>query len=426
MNDVAPFSIVAAVPIAPVSFPQAPPCKAGFPCPGGGGRLAVFMDGQPAIVQRPTLGCHYPRGIVGINEQEVVDHPILLSDTDDDEAGNDSFDEFYSREVCFMNAREGCAMTTSKRVENLGPPKKTAAGKENSQRQFPMMARSMPLPPALLAAPVAAAPAPVVVELSVPTYNGVSIGICGGMGPMAGCMLHQIIIANTIAAGDQDHVDVIHLSTSTRVPDRTAYLQGKIEQNPGEIVATVARNIGNCAAQSSNKVVCGAPCNTFHSPQIWSEFVRQLEDQPNVEVVNMLEETAKLVKDLCPGARKIGLMSTTGTRSTGVYNTVLEPFGFSVLEVPEAQQDELHDAIYNPEWGIKAVSPVTPQARGKCVAYVKMLVEQGAEAIILGCTEFPLALPEKSMRGVPLVNPMVALGRALVAAAAPKKLKPLQ
>lgn len=139
----------------------------------------------------------------------------------------------------------------------------------------------------------------------------------------------------------------------------------------------------------------------------------------------MLQETGRLVQELVPGTVKIGLMSTTGTRGTGVYKDVLKRVGFSIVEVPESIQEELHDTIYNPTWGIKAVSPCTPIARERFVSYVQILVEMGAESVILGCTEIPLALPEKAMFGVPLVNPMVALGRALVRDAAPDKLKPL-
>ena len=93
--------------------------------------------------------------------------------------------------------------------------------------------------------------------------------------------------------------------------------------------------------------------------------------------------------------------------------------------MPEADQAGLHDAIYNPEWGVKAVSPVTPRAREAFLHYAGMLVDMGADAIILGCTEIPLALPEMYLRGVPLVNPVLALARALVQHSAPWKLRPL-
>lgn len=242
---------------------------------------------------------------------------------------------------------------------------------------------------------------------------------------MAGVMLHQIIIENTIASGDRDHLHVIHMSNSATVPDRTAFLEGRIHENPALGMARVVTSIAIAGDTTHSKVVVGVPCNTFHSPQIWDPFERSLTSAPNLATIHMLEETGKLVRLLGPGLTKVGLMSTSGTRRTGVYRDIMKPLGLDIVEVPESIQEELHDTIYNPQWGIKAVSPVTQKARERFVVYAKILVELGAEAVILGCTEIPLALPEKSMHGVPLVNPMVALGRALVAAAAPEKLKPL-
>jgi len=78
--------------------------------------------------------------------------------------------------------------------------------------------------------------------------------------------------------------------------------------------------------------------------------------------------------------------------------------------------------IYHPSWGIKARSPVTEKARNQAVEALRILLDLGAEAVILGCTELPLAVPEREWEGVPLVDPMVALARAMIREAAPSKL----
>merc|ERR1712046_310445 len=124
----------------------------------------------------------------------------------------------------------------------------------------------------------------------------------------------------------------------------------------------------------------------------------------------MLEQTALMLKEAFPEVTKVGLMSTTGTRQTGVYRELLEPMGYTVLEVEEAVQEELHGSIYNTEWGIKAVTPCTEKARNNFMRYTELLAQQGAEAVILGCTEIPLALPEATLeftgRVIPLVDPV--------------------
>ena len=51
------------------------------------------------------------------------------------------------------------------------------------------------------------------------------IVIGGGVGPMAGVELHKRVIENTLTDGtDQSHMEVLHLSRSGDVPDRTGFL----------------------------------------------------------------------------------------------------------------------------------------------------------------------------------------------------------
>lgn len=240
------------------------------------------------------------------------------------------------------------------------------------------------------------------------------IGILGGVGPMAGVQLHKLIIQNTLNGGtDQGHLTIFHHSESAIIPDRTAFLLGQITNDPAVAMCNVAGRL--TAGLEGKEMIAGVPCNTFHAPKIWNHFIRLLkEGNINVRLVHMLKETAKLIQDSYPGITNIGLMSTTGTRQVNVYGEILTPLGYKILEVPEKLQDKLHDSIYNPDWGIKAVSPVSKQARSNFEKYTQLLIQSGAQAIILGCTEIPLALPQAQYQGVPLVDPMLALARALI------------
>eukprot|EP00746_Dinoflagellata_sp_MGD_P022364 gnl/MRDRNA2_/MRDRNA2_152299_c0_seq1.p1 gnl/MRDRNA2_/MRDRNA2_152299_c0~~gnl/MRDRNA2_/MRDRNA2_152299_c0_seq1.p1 ORF type:complete len:359 (+),score=61.68 gnl/MRDRNA2_/MRDRNA2_152299_c0_seq1:83-1159(+) len=264
----------------------------------------------------------------------------------------------------------------------------------------------------------------------VPGKQEAILGIGGGVGPAAGVGLHLKIIENTITDGtDQSHFKVYHFSRSPSVPDRTKFLLGEISENPGEGMAEVMAALKAAAETTGGIAVAGVPCNTFHAPKVWSRFLARMEELgatgKTVRIVHMLEETVRLIQDLAPNCRKIGLMSTTGTRKSRVYRDLLEPKGYEVVEVPEAMQAEVHDTIYNKEWGIKAVSPVTEKAVSNFHRYTQTLIKQGAEAVILGCTEIPLAMPDHEFEGVPLVDPVVALARAMIALANPDKLQPL-
>lgn len=135
---------------------------------------------------------------------------------------------------------------------------------------------------------------------------------------------------------------VIHVSRSPHVFDRTKYLLGEIEINPGEGMADSINALRIAAETNGNIAICAVPCNTFHAPKIWDRFMARLEelgsDGSTLRVVHMLEETVKMIKEVSPNCKNVGLMSTTGTRSTKVYRNLLEPQGYTVTEVPESQQ----------------------------------------------------------------------------------------
>ncbi len=175
----------------------------------------------------------------------------------------------------------------------------------------------------------------------------------------------------------------------------------------------------------NREIIFGVPCNTFHAPEIFNRFFLLLKRRRvPLRVQHMIRETGDFIRSFFPDMRKIGLMSTTGTRKAGVYQKVLKSYGFEVIEVPESLQAELHDSIYNKVWGIKAVSPVSGKAGNNFERYAGMLQRSGAEAVILGCTEIPLALPGKEFEGMPLVDPVMVLARALIRETDGEKLKP--
>ena len=249
--------------------------------------------------------------------------------------------------------------------------------------------------------------------------------IGGGVGPMAGVELHKKIIENTQTGGkDQDHFELWHLSRSPDIPDRTEFLTGKIQINPAEGMARTFLLADKMLKTVKRQGVGGVTCNTFHAPEIFNVFIRTLEEKnSNIKVLNMIEETGKYLRNEFSDSNKIGLMSTTGTRKANIYPNILKPLNFDIIEVDESKQDELHDTIYNLQWGIKAVSPVSEKARKRFEHYAGELIDKGAEALILGCTEIPLALPGIEYQGIPLIDPVQVLARALIKDANENKLK---
>lgn len=277
--------------------------------------------------------------------------------------------------------------------------------------------------------------------------------IGGGVGPMAGVELHRKIIEHTLTDGtDQDHFDVIHLSLASRISDRTLFLLESDGVNPGDEMADVVeialRGLGKGEGGSApgKQCIVGVPCNTFHAPPIFDRFLSRMDffpgkedgrsinnrdsggptiSGPTVKVVHMLQETLDLIRQLQPDAGTVGLMSTTGTRRSRVWHELLESAGYDIVEVEESVQPELHETIYHPEWGLKAVSPASETACGRFANYADALISDGADVLVLGCTEIPLALPGLRFRNTPLVDPVLALARGMIREGDADKLRPL-
>ena len=138
----------------------------------------------------------------------------------------------------------------------------------------------------------------------------------------------------------------------------------------------------------------------------------------------MVGETAKYIRENFPESA-VGVLSTNGTRNTGLYKQVIEEYSLTCIEPNDTLQNKVHSAIYDETFGIKAFSsPVTNRAHDQLVAAIQELKTQGAQVIILGCTELPLALREKSYYGLHVIDPNRILARALISAIDPGKLNP--
>lgn len=245
------------------------------------------------------------------------------------------------------------------------------------------------------------------------------------MGPFAGLDLAAKIFENTLAAKDQDHLPVALLSYPGTIPDRTAFLLSRESShetvNPAGAIAQVLRDLDGLGA-----VVAGIPCNTSHSPAIFDSIVQHLrESRCRIKLIHMVREVEASILREHQGMKRVGILCTTGTSKTGLYQACFASGGLEAV-MPEAreQAEWVHDSIYNPVYGIKAVSkPVAAEARDRLISALGSLKQRGCEAVVLGCTEIPLALPERELIGLPLIDPTAILARALIRETAPERLR---
>jgi aspartate racemase len=247
------------------------------------------------------------------------------------------------------------------------------------------------------------------------------IGVIGGVGPQAGLDFTAKIFSNTRAVRDQDHLSCLLVSCPTIIPDRTAFLLSKEEKNPAFGMFESAQRLYMAGAR-----LAVVACNTAHAERIFSPFRTMVKESlPDLEVINMLETCALFVKS--SQARRMGLLATIGTYNSKVYREYFkEDDGFILIEPDPEGQEKLHEAIYSEEFGIKTCSAgIMPKAKELISREIHRLIEQGAEAVILGCTELPLAVQAQDF-SVPIIDPALIAARYLIKLTAPEKLLPLQ
>jgi len=172
---------------------------------------------------------------------------------------------------------------------------------------------------------------------------------------------------NSICAAqrDQDYPDVL-LYSKASVPDRTAYLLGESGQSPLPSMVAALQ-----AMEQAGAGVIAIPCATAH------HFYDELQAAVNVPVLDMLELTAQALAQ--QGIEKAGLLCTQGSYHSGVFAQRLKNAGITTLLPSESRA--LMDMIYAIKLG------ETPQS---IETFAKPLFEQGAEKIILGCTELSI------------------------------------
>lgn len=220
-----------------------------------------------------------------------------------------------------------------------------------------------------------AAPAPKVI-----------LGIFGGMGPEATANLYQLIVKLTPATRDQDHIPTL-IYSQPGVPDRTA----AIASGDPSVIPFLVEGVTRLEKAGASFIVI--PCNTAHY------FYEPMAKAVRIPILHMIREAVAEVAARHPGARKVGLLATSGTISTGLYEKEFAARGITVVTpAPELQQSCVMKAVY----GIKAGGD-----RRQCEEWLylagKDLESRGAEVVVLGCTEIPLAFnPDRS--GVPVVN----------------------
>lgn len=243
------------------------------------------------------------------------------------------------------------------------------------------------------------------------------IGIVGGLGPFAHIDFERKLLdaASELigARRDQDFPQWV-LSSIPQTPDRTEAFFGEADDPTPSLSQSLERLRG---AGADFAVVA---CNTVHL------FLERLREESPLPIISLIEVTADEAARIAPDG-SVGLLATSGTLRSRLYHDPLETRGlhpvspFDLEGGETLQQRNVMEPIYGP-WvdgrhqggGIKTDGG-SEEARVLLeLAAEQLVAEGGADVLIAGCTEIPLALEGTEVAGRPLLDPARLLARATV------------
>ncbi|EKD99590.1 MAG: hypothetical protein ACD_22C00226G0002 [uncultured bacterium] len=204
--------------------------------------------------------------------------------------------------------------------------------------------------------------------------NNKKVGIIGGVGPQATQFIYGKIIdlsQSKYGAKNNDDYPQI-LIESVPVPDFISDTS-RIEEAKEMLIKSV-QSLTNAGA---TRLCIGS--NTVHI------LLEELKKITEVEFISMIELVAK--KCVKHGFNKVGLLGTPVLVKSGLYEQELKNSGVELV-LPTEDEIEIADSIIRDVLaGQKAFDK-----KHEYIGALNDLFSRGAQAIVLGCTELPLAI----------------------------------
>lgn len=228
------------------------------------------------------------------------------------------------------------------------------------------------------------------------------LGVIGGLGPMATAYYLELVVRMTDVKRDQDHPELIVMDLPS-IPDRTAYILGNSKEDPLLPMVEAGKQMKQLGV-----TVVATPCVTAHY------FHEDLQAGIGLPVIHVIQRTAQLLQQA--GVQRVGLMATDGTVQSGIFQRQIEALDMELI-LPDAEdQRGVMTLIYDQvKAGIAPDMELFTSIRDR-------LHRNGAQVVILGCTELSLLKKERSL-GDGILDVLDVLARESVLACG-KPVKP--
>ena len=163
-----------------------------------------------------------------------------------------------------------------------------------------------------------------------------------------------------------------------------------------KMLSKAAMGMKNAGAEAI--VLCA---NTMHM------VADRLQENVQLPVIHIATVTAEAIQE--QGLKKIGLLGTKFTMEQPFFKDKLIEKNINILIPDDADRDRIHYTIFE-ELGRGILNPET---KSFYIEVINNLVAQGAEGIILGCTEIPLLISRNDV-DIPLFDTALIHSKAAV------------
>ncbi len=225
-----------------------------------------------------------------------------------------------------------------------------------------------------------------------------AVGVIGGLGPAATLRFFDRVLQLTPVTTEAEHLRLI-IDCNPGIPDINSSLLADDSRAEDALVAT-ASALERAGAQRLVMI-----CNAAHY------YAPAIEASVNIPFDSMIEAAVERAATLMPQGGRAGVLATDGCLRSGVFQSALEAHGIDSVEPDAARAIEFMDVLARLRAG------ATPEdCSAPLNSIVSAMVADGAQCIIVGCTEAQQAMDQLGV-AIPIIDPVQEIAAGIVAVA---------
>jgi aspartate racemase len=198
------------------------------------------------------------------------------------------------------------------------------------------------------------------------------IGILGGMTPESTVTYYQHIFRRY----EEVHGDLGYPETVIYDVSFQRFEDWMGEEDWGSIEEALLDGLKRLAAAGADFAVIAT--NTMHI------LFEKLEARSPIPLISIVDATAEAIKE--EGFEVVGLLGTQFTMEKPFYREGLKKHGIDTLVPDEGERIYINRVVFEE----LSRGQLLPDSRNRYLEIVDGLVQEGAQGVVLGCTEIPL------------------------------------